>query len=163
MLLEIPYFGPIDTSAVDAYYSSQVKVGKHTVKLDINFKQKSIEQNRLTILIEFLKDIEKVIAGSRTAIEYNFANGSEVAEFIDFHLEELDDDSLKLLLNTTDKLLTIEEQLLSVTKINRIGFYPESKTSFAIVDFNLDFKLSDYVLVVILNDSKTLNQITMES
>lgn len=163
MLLEIPYFGPIDTTAVNDYYSLQVKVGKHTVELDINFKQKSIDQTRLTLLLDFLKDIETVIADSWSAIKRNFENGSEVAEYINFHLEELDDPTLKALLSKADKLLPIDEQILSVIKINRIGFYPESKNIFAIVDFNLDFKISDYILVVVMNDDKTLNYITMES
>ena len=163
MHLELPYFGPMNTNELDDRYSLQVKVKDQTVDIDINFKQKSIEQSRIACLNDFLKNIEGVIADSWSAIKHDFTNGSEVREFLNFHLEELDDQTLKALLSKADKLLTMEEQLLSVTKINRIGFYPDSKTSFAIVDFNLDFKISQYVLVVILNDNKTLNHITMES
>jgi len=66
-------------------------------------------------------------------------------------------------LKDTDKNLSIDRQILSILKLRRIGFYPYDNEAFAILDFVLDEDISQYILVVIMNDSKSVDHITMES
>ena len=163
MILEIPYFGQIDTKLLNRSYRLSTEVKGQLISLDINFKAGNIDESRIVLLAEFLNNIDHIIATSWNAIQYDFENGSEVSEFLNFHFDELDEDDLKILLRTTDKSLSVEQQMLSVTEIKRIGFYPEEKEIFAILDFKLDEDISQYILVVNMKDDKTINYITMES
>jgi hypothetical protein len=66
-------------------------------------------------------------------------------------------------LKHTDNSLSQSEQLLSILKLKRIGFYPEIENHYTIFDFVTDEDISQYLLVVKLNKEGELDHITMES
>jgi len=85
-----------------------------------------------------------------------------VQEFLDFHLEEVDEE-LVALLSKTDQSLKKDQQLLSILDLRRIGFYPDKDEVFTVSDFGIDEEISRYVLVVNTTQDQELHYITMES
>lgn len=163
MIINLPFFNELDSDNLTDYYEVDVDIEQNKVQLDVNFEEKTINPDKLLILKSYLDSPQAIINIAKEAIINNFANGEDVKEFLTFHIEELEQSDLDNLLRDTDKTLSLEEQILSVLKLRRIGFYPYDNDEFAILDFVLDEEISQYILVVKLNNNKTVDNITMES
>lgn len=162
MPINIPYFGDIDPSTIQDYYETTIVLDNRTIKLDLNFKGTTIEADNIYKLHGFLEEISILLT---TVKEFIYANrdDGEVQFFIDFHKEELIGEELDFILENADKSLSTSQQILSVTQLRRIGFYPEQDNYFAIFDFGVDENISQYLLVVIMNSDKTINHVAIES
>ncbi|MES2276329.1 MAG: DUF2004 domain-containing protein [Bacteroidota bacterium] len=163
MIINLPFFNELDSDNLTDYYEVDVDIEQNKVQLDVNFEEKTINPDKLLILKSYLDSPQAIINIAKEAIINNFANGEDVKEFLTFHIEELDQNDLGNLLKQADNTLSLEEQILSVLKLRRIGFYPYDNDEFAILDFVLDEGISQYILVVKLNNNKIVDNITMES
>lgn len=163
MIINLPFFNELDSDNLTDYYEVDVDIEQNKVQLDVNFEEKTINPDKLLILKSYLDSPQAIINIAKEAIINNFANGEDVKEFLTFHIDELNQNDLGNLLKQADKTLSLEEQILSVLKLRRIGFYPYDNDEFAILDFVLDEEISQYILVVKLNNNKTVDNITMES
>ncbi|MGN8069735.1 DUF2004 domain-containing protein [Mucilaginibacter sp. SG564] len=163
MIINLPFFNELDSDSLTDYYEIDIDLEQNQIQLDINFDETNIEPGRLAVLKSYLDDLPKIIDTAKKEIFNDFDQGDAVKEYLTFHTEELDQSDLDKLLKNTDKNLSIDLQLLSILKLRRIGFYPDEEEEFAILDFILDKDISQYILVVKMNDNKTLDHITMES
>jgi hypothetical protein len=163
MIINLPYFNELDSDNLTDYYEVNVEIEHDNVQLDINFDETTINPDKLLILKSYLDAPQAIIDIAKKEIINDFANGEDVNEFLTFHIEELDQSDLDNLLKHADKTLSLEEQILSILKLRRIGFYPYEDDEFAILDFVLDENISQYILVVKMNNTKTVDNITMES
>jgi len=163
MTINLPFFNEIDSDLLVDYYEADIDLNLKKIQLDVNFDENSIELDRLLILKNYLENLSELIDLAEKEIQTDFSNGEEVKEFITFHIEELDKDDIDNLLKEADKNLSIEQQILSILKLKRIGFYPDDEDNFAVLDFTLNEDLSQYILVVNITENKALNYITMES
>ncbi|WCT09830.1 DUF2004 domain-containing protein [Mucilaginibacter jinjuensis] len=164
MIVNLPFFNEIDSDSLTDYYEVDIDFEQRSIELDINFNEESIEPAKLLILKSYLDDLPGIINVAQTEIDNDFKNGEDVKEFLDFHTEELDKDELENLLKDADKNLSVEQQILSVLKLRRIGFYPDEEDElFAVLDFIIDEDISQYILVVKMNSDKAVDHITMES
>ena len=71
-------------------------------------------------------------------------------------------------LDSCDKNLPIDRQILSALKLNRIGIYPEyenieDEEYYAIWDYILDDEISDQILVIVTDKNGEIVDITWES
>ncbi len=80
-------------------------------------------------------------------IQEDFKSGETVKEYIEHHLKELDNDDLKGLLKSAEGS-TKEDKMLSVIKLKRIGFYPQTEERFFNLDYTLEDELTDYLVVL---------------
>uniref|UniRef100_UPI00260A1461 DUF2004 domain-containing protein n=1 Tax=Fusobacterium sp. TaxID=68766 RepID=UPI00260A1461 len=84
-------------------------------------------------------------------------------EWVDFHLEELGEViEEEGLLKECDKKLSLDRQVLSIIKLNRIGIYPEYE-DYAIWDYILDDEISGEILVIVTDKNGEIVDITWES
>jgi hypothetical protein len=163
MIINLPFFNELDSDNLKDYYEVDVVIAHNTIQLDLNFDETSINPDKLLILKSYLDAPQAIINIAKKGILNDYENGEDVKEFLTFHSEELDQSDLNNLLKHADKSLSLEEQLLSILKLRRIGFYPYEDDEFAILDFVLDEDVSQYILVVKMNNTKTVDNITMES
>ena len=163
MIINLPFFNELDSDNLTDYYEVDVDIEQNKIQLDINFEETTIDPDKLFILKSYLDEPQFVINIAKKEIINDFANGEDVKEFLTFHIEELDQSDLDNLLKDTDKNLSLEEQILSMLRLRRIGFYPYEDDEFAILDFVLNEDISQYILVVKMNTNKTVDNITMES
>jgi hypothetical protein len=163
MIINVPFFNELDSDNLTDYYEVGVVIEHNNIQLDINFDHTTINPDRLFILKSYLDEPQAIINIAKIGIFNDFENDEDVKEFLTFHIEELDQNDLDNLLKHADKTLSLEDQMLSILKLRRIGFYPYEDDEFAILDFVLDEDISQYILVVKMNNSKTVDNITMES
>lgn len=161
--MKIPFFGDVDIESLQNCYRIEIDFNGRKLDLDLNFESSSLDKDKLNLIIKILENLKEWSEKTKEFIKKEFQTGSEVDDYIEFHLEELFEEDLEKLLKTADKEITQKEQLLSVLKLERIGFYPEDTRHYAIFDFVTDREISDNLLVVKLNEKGELDLITMES
>jgi hypothetical protein len=163
MAITLPFFGELDPLDLEDYYEIDTLLNENDVQIDLNFDESEIVADSLLIVKDYLENLPALVQLAKKSIDDDFKTGVDVAEFTSFHIEELDNDELEDLLENADKSLSKEEQILSVLKLIRVGFYPENEEEFVVFDFTIDEDISQYLLVVKMNNHKAIEEITMES
>ena len=156
-------FGEIDSDNLEEYYDAEVTVNGRAVDVDITFDEKSIAIDKLNKINSWLADVQKLDELGLTAIREDFVSGDTVREYIEHHLDELDIDDLKTLINQAKDGKTKEEKLIYSIKLKRIGFYPHTVERFVNLDYTLDNDLTDYLVVLDFTEDGKLHYITLES
>lgn len=161
--MKIPFFGDVNLESLQNTYRLTTDFDGRKLDLDLNFENTSIAEDNLNLITKILDNLREWVGKAEKFINNEFQTGSEVDDYIDFHIEELFDEDLEKLLKDADKTMPRKERLLSILKLERIGFYPEDARHYAIFDFVTDREISDNLLVVKLNKNGELDLITMES
>jgi Protein of unknown function (DUF2004) len=162
--MEIVFFKDINLESLQDYYHIAIDFEDRKLDLDLNFENTSINEDKFNQTVTILENLKESIDKVKGFINNDRQTGVDtVDEYLIFHLEELNEEELELILKDADKTLNKREQLLSILKLERIGFYPEVENEYAIFDFAINQDFSQYLLVVKLNKDGELDQITMES
>lgn len=161
--MKLPYFGKLNLNALEEYYDAETELDDQMVQLDLNFENKSIKESKLTKIADTLKDLKGLFTKCTAFIQEDFKNGDDVKEYLTYHLEEFSEKEIASLLAGANTSLSKEEQLLSVLKLHRIGFYPDSDREFIVADFGTNREISDYILVINVNKDGGLDYISIES
>ena len=160
---ELPFFGTITLSNARDYEVDNVKINDNSVSIDLNFDGDQISPKSLKSVRNVLKNIEVIENKIKNQILEYIDEEGMVKEYYKFHIEEIDEQVLSDYLKDADKSLTTELQLLNKTKLNRIGFYPDSSKSIVVLDYRVLSDFSDEILVVVLDEHGEIERITIES
>jgi len=160
--MKLRYFEELKPNELEDYYSTNIEFEDRQIEIDLNFSNTSIAESRLLKVNVILEKLPEFVGKLNGFIQDDFKNGNDVQEFLDFHLDEIAEELVPLLLRA-DQSLKKDEQLLSILDLKRIGFYPDNDEIFTVSDFGLDEEISQYVLVVNTTQDQELHYITMES
>ena len=156
-------FGNLNLDALDTYYEAEIVHDGKSVELDLNFEQTQIEKEAVIRVDDYLAGLEMYEQKVRQWLRKDFASDGWSKEYIEYHLDVLEDRELKKLLWYAVPLHDPSLQLFSLVHLDRLGFYPEiGDAIFAIFDYVLDKDLTDLILVVGIRKDGTYF-ITMES
>ena len=164
-IVELPFFGPIDTASVEEYYESEFQHNSATVSVDLNFENNSIDEERLITVKKFLQNIPTWISRNTRYIQDNLDDDDDatVREYAEYIKEVLEEEELAGLIRIDaepeDQLLQIAENLHLV----RIGLYPDSGGQFAVFDYSIGQDIVDYLVVINTDENGVLEYMTMES
>jgi len=161
--MAITFFDNIDPYKLENYYSRDIAIGDKEIQIDLNFEQESLTREEVSTLNAALDSIEILLGQSWKWIMDDYKNGSDVAEYITIHLEDFFAEDPEELLKGTDPALDNTKRFFQILEINRIGVYPSSPDSYIVLDYMVDEELSNYILVVVVNDKLKLEYITIES
>ncbi|RFM36509.1 DUF2004 domain-containing protein [Chitinophaga silvisoli] len=156
----LPYFGSIDSGALENNYETEIRIAGYDISLDLNFSGKSIEPSSLSILNKYLDNLEDHLLKTREFISENYADedaADGVRFYFEFHKEEAGIEELGI--NETGDA---DEQLLNKIHPVRIGLYPDSH-QFAVYDYTFGKDFTNYVLVINTDEDGDLTYITVES
>lgn len=160
--MTIKYFEEIDCSKLENYYSKEIEIDSKPVDVDLNFESESINENEIKKLNLCLDNLKSIIDNSWQWIVQDYKNGEDVNEYISFHLDDFFEDNPEEILKGTDPKLNNKERFLQTLRINRVGIY-QSSENYLILDWMTNPELSNYILVVNVNDKFELEYITVES
>jgi hypothetical protein len=163
MTFNLPYFDVIDIDDLSDYYEVDTTFIRRNLQLDLNFEDSSIDELKLIPVREYLGNLTQVHNIATKAIYENYYTGEEVKEFLTFHTAELGEAELQALTANSDKNKSLEEQILMLLELRRIGFYPETEECFATLDFTISGEISQYLMVIKMNSRQEIEEITMES
>lgn len=155
----LPYFSEIDLDNLEDYYETEVAIGNEQISIDLNLDDEPLSdwQEGYT---QYANNLGQHLQNIRSAFDKYYDEEGMVKEFYTYHQEELGEE-IDELLKEADQNLTEKERMLSILKLERIGFYFD-EDNFATWDFMFgDF--SDQILVVITDAKGEILDITWES
>jgi hypothetical protein len=160
---ELPFLGTITLSNARDYEVDNVKINNNNVSIDLNFDGDEINPETLKNVRSILENIENIDKKIKKEFREYIEEEGMVREYFNFYIEGHEPQILRDYLKDTDQNLTTELQLLSITELNRIGFYPDSSKYIAVLDYRVLIEYSDQILVVLLNEKGEIEKITIES
>lgn len=159
--MDIKYFKNVDFNT--DYLETTIKFQNREIELDINTDAVIGKNSWVKEYEEYISKLEVFKEKIDKKIIKDFENEGITKEWVDFHLEELGEAiEEEGLLKECDKKLSLDRQVLSVLKLNRIGIYPEYE-DYAIWDYILDDEISDEILVIVTDKNGKIVDITWES
>jgi len=141
------------TKIVASIFYNDIKIALKTfidcleftiIGLDLNFGNKRLEQKVAEDIAGFLSGLEELDKQNRLAIQKDYIDHSgETFEYIQFYLEELDQEELTKIVGKKTDNSPMEIRLLQKLRLVHLGLYPDEKCdngSFAIFDYSIDIK-----------------------
>ncbi|GAE65417.1 DUF2004 domain-containing protein [Chryseobacterium indologenes] len=161
----LPHFGKVALQNLEEYYDVNIDFKGNEIQLDLNFENPSIDPAKLDKVKNFLENIEKFDKQNKAYIteDYHDQDGDTVKSYLEHHLEEIDREELSALINFNDPNIEPEQQLLTKLELVRVGFYPDSEDTFAILDYSIGQDLTDYLVVINTDENGQLDYMAMES
>lgn len=162
------HFGDLDLNNLQEKYEINIDLHGTNIKIDLNFKEKTIDLNKASLIQNFISNIDNYNIQNKVLIQksYDYQNDSVVKEYIEFHLEELDREILGEFIDFDNTNVNPAKQLLNQLKLVRVGLYPDGKynsTNFAVYDYTIDRKITDQIIVINTDENNNLEEITWES
>lgn len=159
---QIAYFGEIDIKPSEEEIECEVVLDKKRICLDLNFFEGVPEYDWLNEYEDYASNLLQYKKAIDNYIVKDYNSNGKAKEYIDFHVEELDKSSINKILKTTESDTTIGKRLLSVLKLERIGFYPGEK-DYAVWDYTIGKNVTDRLIVIITDNKGNIKEITTES
>lgn len=160
----LPGFGMITLNNLEKEYDAGVMINDKTISLDLNFEATSIPKKNLSLVKKVLNNISDYQRKTRAAVVED-ANDEDgiTREYLDFHIEELIENELQELLGHISSERKRRKKIFKLLQLTRIGFYPEEEQNYAVFDYTIGDELTNYLLVVVINQNDEIGFITMES
>lgn len=159
--MDIKYFKNVDFNS--DYLETTIEFQNREIQLDINTDAVLGENNWVKEYEEYISKLETFKEKIDKEIIKDFENNGVTKEWVDFHSEELIESIEENgTLDSCDKNLPIDRQILSALKLNRIGIYPKYE-DYAVWDYILDDEISDQILVIVTDKNGEIVDITWES
>lgn len=168
----LPIFGKIELKNIDSEYEALIYAydcEDVIIDLDVHFKE--LDPININSVSKVLEELNLVIKIGAKIIFTNFFNDGVAKKYI----EEWNEDIFEQIFSqkefdafvfNTDKNKSIEERLLSLIRLVRVGIYTESDNSFIILDYafgyDIDKGFRDDMLVIKLNIDYKFLEITTE-
>jgi hypothetical protein len=165
---QLPYFGEVNLNELEDDYRTTIKLAEKDLNIDINFENKTIQQEAIVTINNFLENIIKFDKQNLKVIESDFKESGETSDYIKFYIDELDEEELSNIVDIKNVNISKEKQLLSKLKLIRVGLYPDGKFGadyFGVFDYSIDIdgELCNQLLVVKTDEKGDLDHITWES
>ncbi|PWV56384.1 DUF2004 domain-containing protein [Chitinophaga sp. S165] len=156
---ELPYFGMLDSDAVDNYYEAEASIAGNPVQVDLNFENESVSADVLNNVKQFLLAVEQHLPKCKEYILNEYKNGEIVQEYIQYHKDDMSEGVLcdELGIKGGD----IDQQLVAKLQPVRIGIYPESE-NYITFGYSFSNELTPSVLEITANKNIELQNMYME-
>ncbi|MGL5681533.1 MAG: DUF2004 domain-containing protein [Marinifilaceae bacterium] len=124
MKKEITYFGDIDITTPKKSYEGHIKIENHEVKLGLVIENKPENDNWADLYNCYAKRLLTLKPEMDKALKQNYDEERQASDYIDFMLEQLDDNVIANLVEDEDDNKPIEERMFATMQLMEIDFYP---------------------------------------
>jgi len=161
----LSHFGDIDPENLEEYYDVDIDFDGHKIQIDLNFEDIHIDSKRLDIAKRFIDNISEFDKQNKKYIEQDYADedGDTVRTYVEHHLEDMDKDELSGLVDFDNAVTSPEIQLMNSLRLKRVGLYPDEESHFAVFDYSIGRELTQYLVVINIDENGNLDYLTMES
>lgn len=162
--IELKYFGEIDLNNTEQYLDVATTINGKEISIDLNIIEEKISRETIQPTVTFLENLSKIEKIAHDKVLQDYENGDVVRDYIEHHIEELNDEELKSLeVESTDSTEIKKEKFLNKIHIKRIGLYPEELDSIAIFDYTINDDLTQYLIVLKFDSNMKFVEIYTES
>ena len=158
--MKIRFFGDIDIN--EDYKEVTIHLGEDDIQLDLNLEEVIGKKDWILEYDDYVSKLAIYKEKIEEKLNEDFDEWGLTKEWIDWHIEELDKSVVEKITTKVDKKLAVDEKLLSVTNLVRVGIYPGYE-DYAIWDFMLVGEVSNEILVVVTDNKGKILDITWES
>lgn len=161
------FYGEINLENLDECYESEIELGGKNVEIDMWFEEETIDKEPIKKADQFLSELTKFYELSKVAIETDLKQGSIVKEYLEHHLEQIDESELsKLGIDKGSDISSKINQFYQKLELMRVGLYPTYAfdcEEFAVFDFTIGEELTNYLIVVKMSEEGKIIELTTES
>lgn len=159
----LPVFGEIDLNNLDDNYEREIVINGNKIVANLNFDEKNVKAENFTTIEKVLNEMNKFENIAKVEIENDFKNGTEVKDYIEHHLEEIDFEHLNLEIDQSNFVNSVENEMFKKIHLSSVTFYPEYDDEHIVFDYTIGKDLTDLLIVVKFNDNGELEELVMES
>jgi hypothetical protein len=159
----MPFFGELELNNLKDYYEVEVENNNRIIQVDLNFESETVSNKIFNKTSRLIQELGPFIESVTEYLKENRSNEEAVDEYLEHHLNELEETEISNLLKNSNNSLSKKDQLFELLKLKRIGIYPESEDEYVVCDFMINDDLSDYLLVVKLDKNEDIDEVTIES
>ncbi|MEM1121096.1 MAG: DUF2004 domain-containing protein [Bacteroidota bacterium] len=158
-------FGDFDLNEVaNLSLTLDIELEEQPLSLDLNFEAPTVSESQLTFVNQILSNLSTYKDQARAAIFADSKDEESVTdEYLDFHQEAGESEAIDKILAGISSERKRKKKLRHILHLNRIGFYPHDATHYAVFDYTIGEDLTNYLLVVVLNNKGEIQDISMES
>ena len=175
LTVTLPFFGETKLSKVSYWkylYEGHLRKHAHNgMDIDIDVHFKVLDEMAIKKVCKALGDIDKLNALGVNAFTNDYNAGGESKYYVgewgnDIFGQIFTEEELQEYLAPTDSSMPIEERLLSLLRLVRIGIYSGSDDSFIVLDYAFGYEIDkgfrDSMLIVKMNERYEVVNIVME-
>ena len=155
-------FGEIEIDSPQKTYDGEISIDNRLIELDLNFYNGIPNHDWANEYEEYILHILQHKKSVEAAFIADYEDGEDTKEYVDFHLEELEDSEIDKVLAHTDASKSKEERLLSALQLVRVGFYP-GKENYAVWDYTIGRDVTDMLVVVNTDNKGNIQYVTWEN
>jgi len=172
--IELPIFGTIQlesTSEAPPYENQKQTHLLNGAPLDLDVHFKQVDEVSVGLARQALNDISQIQQIGLAAIQKDFKEGEVVKDYIeewneDIFLQIFEEEEFEVFIKDTDKNKSIEERLLSLIQLVRIGIYLNNEDYLLVLDFAFGYDselgFRDDMIVLWLNEKYKVVDIGVE-
>lgn len=162
---QLPLFGELDTQNLKEEYVSSFKFEGKPIKIDLNFFDgDEITEEIFNKAKKFIDLIEDHIRNAYTYLGEDFDAEGETYGYIEHHTENLQPEELKAIIgNESSDEDELYDNLFDHLKLQRVGIFPEDDEEFAVFDFSIGEKYTDYVIAIFVDSEGIMVDLGIES
>jgi hypothetical protein len=153
LVFTIPYFGDLQLNATRDV-ETEININNIVVSVNLNFYEDTIDKNQIKNVKTVLDDINKYIKIAKEKIKNDFDDKGVVKDYLDHHNEAIVE---------INDIYQDKNEFFRKLNLTRIGFYPEDESHYAIFDFSIGRKITDYIIVVIFDSNLNVYDINFEN
>lgn len=156
----LPLFGTL--SKLEAQHYNRIRLGGRDVDITINLDETELTKSIFDELFLFFSTLHKTKESIDKEIIRNFKKGNVVNEYIELHLDNIDEEIITII-DGEKEIQKIKSNLLSKIELDKIVIYPNELEDYAIFDYSITPDTMNHVIVFILDEKGQINDIGMES
>ncbi|MDR2221679.1 MAG: DUF2004 domain-containing protein [Flavobacteriaceae bacterium] len=162
---ELPYFGEINYAQLDEHYSTEIEFDSFRLNLYLGFKSKNIHREEIESVKEFLEHISVFDIQNRIEINNDLNNEGEAKEYVDFYIDELEEEELSEIIDYHNLNESKEQQLINKLRLVSIGLYSDDNQHDGVFEYSIEIDevMSNQVLVIYTDINGNINHISWES
>lgn len=158
---QITYFEDIDFDS-DDFFTTEILLNNQPITIDLEFYNGLPQYDWVRAYESYIEKIEDYKTKIDKAIVKDLKDEETTFEYVEHHLEELDEQTIEKLIKDTDVDKSLAERLLSVLKLERIGFHFDEE-EFAVWDYTFGYDITNYVLVAYTDKNGKLIDLGIDS
>jgi hypothetical protein len=155
----------LDPNNLDDCYDLDFYVRDQHITVDLNFDNSTIDVYRLEMVKRFMTNIEAFDKVNKDRIKQDYADGNcdTVKTYIEYFIQDNDEEDIARLTSIQNQASNIEQQLLTKFQLVRLGLYPHEDSHFATFDYTISSELTDDLVVIFTNQVGNMDYMTLES
>ena len=157
----ITYFEEIDFTS-DDFFSTEILLNNETVTINLEFYDGLPQYDWIKAYEHYTERLEEYKSKIDKAIVKDLKDEETTLEYIEHHLEELDEPTIEKLIKDTDADRSVVDRLLSVLKLQKIEFRFD-EDEFAVWDYSFGNDITDYLLVAYTDKNGKLIEFSIDS